>query len=146
MVLAILFFIALFGFKSFGEDVVDLNIGDTYYVIQPLHFIILFYVLLAIIIYPSRFLVYKFRNNAIADYIFTGFVMLIILAFTGIISINESLQTTTDLSQYPDNEVFKHILDKEYLITNTFNLIIIQLGLVLFLIYIIIRIQKKYCK
>lgn len=61
-----LLFIKFFGFYGLTEKVVAINIHDTYFVIAPIHYILVFCILFGFITYLVYFIKNKFRLNIFA--------------------------------------------------------------------------------
>lgn len=136
VVLAFLFTIFMFEIKVFKEDIIDINVHDTYLVLSPYVFVIILSVILAIIIYISRVLHHYFKNNKVANYLFIVFQVTLILLFSHLMIFNH-MYTMPDYDPQAGKPFYN------YPITSNTNMTIIQFLLVALLIYTTYRMGKS---
>lgn len=137
MVLAVIFTILFFGVKVFNEDIIDINVHDTYYVFSPLHFITALSIVFLLMIYIARIFHRFFRNNKIANYLFVAVQVIIVLLFSNLMIFNHAYASSDFNFQTGE-------LNNSYPITNQSNMTIIQLLLIIFLIYSLIKMDRKF--
>ena len=74
----LIIFYILFGKEGFTEETIDINIKDTYFVINFWNAIIVFAIIIFFFIYLIRILIEKFKNN-ISNFVFAAVNLILIL-------------------------------------------------------------------
>jgi hypothetical protein len=130
----IVFFFGPSGFKSFDlAGVTDINLHDAYYVIPTIHVFILITTLIFFAVYLIRMLRRKFKNLP-ANLIFMISDITLILIFTFLISLVNSISELLSTTEYPplSSGIVKNAgngLDNTY-----YKLLITQLILIILLL------------
>lgn len=92
----------LFGFEGFAKNsTLDVNIHDTYFVIENKHIIITLTLLLLFIVYTVRALAKKFKNQVINVILILLTLALILLINSFAFLIEQLVQATTSWTIYP---------------------------------------------
>ncbi|GGI56881.1 hypothetical protein GCM10011444_11900 [Winogradskyella haliclonae] len=98
VLILILWIFGISGLKS--DSVTDINVHDTYYVIANIHLIVLIVTLIFFGVYLIRMLRRNFKNLT-ANLIFMISDITLILIFTFLISLVNSIREIPDSTEYP---------------------------------------------
>ena len=85
---------------SSTDSTIDINVGDTYFVMDRFSLVFLLIVMPGFLIYGIRTLTSKFRNNFI-NILFILFTVLVALLWIEVIIINDRIGSDGSMSIYP---------------------------------------------
>lgn len=133
IVFLILIFFGIDGLKS--DSITDINVHDTYYVIANIHLFIFLSTLIFFGVYLIRVLCCNFKNLT-ANFIFMISDLALILIFTFIISLVNSMLEIPGTTEYPPLSGIENIKHEGNVWNNVYHvLLIVQLILLLLLAF-----------
>lgn len=139
IILTLLFFIKLFSINELQSGAAILNIKDSYYVASSYLYAIIIFLALAFIIYPARFLHYKFKNNKTANILFILLNTVTVGVFSWLMIFNYENKSIDFVTMKGEMQ-----FEDSYPIANPYIMIIFQLLLISSLLYTIYKTTKKF--
>lgn len=126
------------------EDTINIDIYDTYYVMDRLTFIAVIFTLLGFLVYGIRSLTYKFRDNFI-NIVFLIFTVIVALLWIEIIIINDKLSSSGGWTLYPPLSAQPQKIEHEeyYFIAKEPIMLIIEAAIISIALYTTYRIGKN---
>jgi heme/copper-type cytochrome/quinol oxidase subunit 1 len=129
------------------DATIDINIHDTYYVIDHFTFVLNIFISAGFVIYAIRALAGKFQNNVVNS-LFIIFTILLLFVLTQVIIINEHLSMSQGWTIHPPLSAQTQQINNsegEYLITPVY-LSFIQIVIIIIALYTSYRIGKNISK